>query len=288
MNEIHRRTALSALGLTAFAAAAKAGPLNPPAGAVAPTGRTNDEIYNKIPGVGGFDGRMPIAGGSTGITISTPGSYVLTGNLATPGTAINIGVSNVTLDLNGYQLSTASLSAVVLGFSASVGGISIRNGTLRGGSVGLASSSANTQVLLEDLAVIDARLNGISISSTTCRDWTVRRCRVMGTGSTTTASDGALFIAGILYTGSSGVFEDCTVSRLVYNGSGTGTLRAISINSTTGTGNVVSGCRMINDTAITGTGLFTVGSGIYRDNTVANLTIPYSVAAGWVNGGGNV
>ncbi|MFT3686654.1 MAG: hypothetical protein QM783_17335 [Phycisphaerales bacterium] len=50
MNEFERRTLLGAAGIGAIAAMSKAGgPLNPPAGPVASTGRTLDEVYNRIP-----------------------------------------------------------------------------------------------------------------------------------------------------------------------------------------------------------------------------------------------
>ena len=44
MNDIERRALIGAAGIGAIAALSKAGPLNPPAGTVAPTGRTLEEL----------------------------------------------------------------------------------------------------------------------------------------------------------------------------------------------------------------------------------------------------
>src|SRR5690242_5587975 len=104
MNEIERRVLLGAAGIGAIAALSKAGPLDPPAGAVSPSGRTLDEVYNKIPAVGGSDGRVPL---TTSGTIASPGSYVLANNIEIPPASLNtftITASNVTLDLNGFRI----------------------------------------------------------------------------------------------------------------------------------------------------------------------------------------
>src|SRR4051794_31880216 len=136
MDEMNRRVLLSTIGVVGAAAMvsrARAGPLNPPAGAIASTGRTVDEIYNRIPAVGGFDGRIPIPGGTTPITLSQPGSYVLTGNLTTPGTAILIAAANVTLDLNGFRVTCTSTGTAAVAVSTSASYPVIRSGSISGG-----------------------------------------------------------------------------------------------------------------------------------------------------------
>ncbi len=76
------------------------GDLTPP-GAPAPTMKSLDQIEARRP----IDPTQP--GFSTPYTISNPGSYYLTGNLAvTAGDAIVIAVDGVTLDLNGFTLSS--------------------------------------------------------------------------------------------------------------------------------------------------------------------------------------
>lgn len=71
------------------------GSLTPP-GAPAPTMKTLDQI----------EPRTPIS--SAGFVISTPGSYYLTANLVSSGNAgIVIATNDVTLDLNGFTISSS-------------------------------------------------------------------------------------------------------------------------------------------------------------------------------------
>ena len=51
---------VGAMAMLVVGAMVVAGPITPPSGAIAPTGRTLDEIYNRVPAVGGADGRTPI------------------------------------------------------------------------------------------------------------------------------------------------------------------------------------------------------------------------------------
>lgn len=93
---------VASIALTSFAAAALAGPLNPPPGAVQPTNRTtiNQQAIVALP-----------------FNITQPGSYVLISNLTgSPGQdGIRISASNVTIDLNGFALLgvPGSLNAIV-------------------------------------------------------------------------------------------------------------------------------------------------------------------------------
>ncbi len=113
---IDRRFLIGALGGAAGVAAlsrlAEAGPLNPPAGPIAPTGKTVQEIYDKIArtDAGLAEPRIPVQslpGSATALhVISQPGSYYLTGNIeGVPGKrGIEIEASGVTLDLSGFRL----------------------------------------------------------------------------------------------------------------------------------------------------------------------------------------
>ncbi len=102
------------------------------------------------------------------ITLSVPGSYKLTGNLAVPAgaTGINIAASGVTLDLNGFNVVGAntcfrdaalyvvtctqpnSTDRGVIAFSG--GGNTVRNGRIAGFSIGLQAGGGS---LLENLVV---------------------------------------------------------------------------------------------------------------------------------------
>ena len=86
---------------TAFAQ----GSLTPP-GAPAPTMKSADQIYSKL------DPRTPIS--SAPFIITNSGSYYLTCNLTvSSGDAIDINTNGVTLDLNGFIIS--STTAIVGG-----------------------------------------------------------------------------------------------------------------------------------------------------------------------------
>lgn len=281
MSDLERRVMLGALGVGAIAALAKAGPINPPAGPVTPTGRTLDEVYNKIPEGGGGDGRIAIPGGTTSYTISQPGSYVLTGNRVSANTAIVIGASGVTLDLNGYAAScTTTATAVISVSSAADMDVVIRNGIVSGGTIGVSIPNSITNVLVEDLLISRAKTYGIRVNTPATRDVVIRRCVVTDIGATTVAADGSLTIGGISVSGSSVVIEECVVQRLIYNGSGTGTLNGISTAGST----VVRGCAFTSSPSVTGTGVLAGVGTLYRDNTVSGFTVAYS---GGVSAGGN-
>ena len=99
------------------------GSLTPP-GAPAPTMITLAQI----------EPRTPITN-TTAVTISAPGSYYLTANIAvTSGNAITIATNNVTLDLNGFTLSSTEASPTGTGIllTGARSRITIRNGIIQG------------------------------------------------------------------------------------------------------------------------------------------------------------
>ena len=103
------------------------GSLTPP-GAPGQTMKSLDQI----------EARTVIPGGTTGYIISTPGSYVLGGNLTiSDGAAIVINSGNVTLDLNGFTLfSTPALSnGVGIRLTGSIADVRIFNGHIVGSTI---------------------------------------------------------------------------------------------------------------------------------------------------------
>lgn len=278
---------LSALAMLVTGAVLYAGPLNPPAGPVTSTGRTLDEIYNRIPAVGASDGRTPIS--ATGI-ITAPGSYVLTANISvTSGNGLAITADNVTIDLNGFSISSTANTGSGIQVNSNSQRLVVRNGTVSGFGVGVNIASFVDSVILEDLLVRSAKTTGITSTATNTKSVHVRRCTVLDTGATTVAADGNLNIQGIALSGAVNVLEDCVVARLFYNGGGVGTFRGIHLSnaSATGVGNLVTGCTVTHDAAITGTGIRFENGGVYRDNTVMLFSTPYTVPSA-TNGGGNV
>lgn len=288
MSDLERRALLGVAGIGALAALSKAGPLTPPAGPVAPTGRTTDEIFNKIPApgtppIGAFDGRTPI--GTAPFTIGTPGSYVLTANISGTGTVITIATDDVTLDLNGFTVNSSSTTAGAVVLSGIRDNITIRNGRVIGGSQCIAGTGTLTNILIEDVCAMSGRTSGFGLVSSFSRNLLLRRCQANNIGSTTIASDGNLSIFAFNIGGSCCRVEDCTVSRMLYNGGGTPTFRGIFMIGLNGT--AVVRCIVSHDSALTGSGIAfpNAVAGVYRDNTVINFSTPYVLGT---NGGGNV
>ncbi|MFT3686652.1 MAG: hypothetical protein QM783_17325 [Phycisphaerales bacterium] len=284
---LERRTLLGAAGLGAIAAMSKAGPIDPPPGPVVPTGRTLDEIYSRIPNVGGADGRIPIAGNVGPILISNPGSYVLTGTIAGVSAAngIQISADHVTLDLNGYAVSSGFNNGNGINVGSGFRGIRIRNGLINGFNTGVFLNGTPGDVIIEDLVIRDAKTSGIVSNNFNARGIVIRRCLIADTGSTTTASDPALTITGIAAPPSGMVIEDCTVSRLFFNGTGTPGFRGIYVNG--GGLQIVRRCTVIGEsTPLNGVGIsLASASAVRRDNTVIGFATAYG---GGTDGGGNV
>ena len=119
---------LGALIAAAIAGPALAGSLDPP-GPPAPTMKTLLEVEPRVP-------VEWLPGSATAMhVITSPGSYVLTGNLVGTGdiAAIEVASDNVTIDLNGFALIAESAGAAsAIDFPAEQHSIAIRNGTIKG------------------------------------------------------------------------------------------------------------------------------------------------------------
>lgn len=94
------------------------GTLPPPSGTPVPTMKKLDEVEARI--IVNATNCPP--GPSNAFVISQPGSYYLVGNITvTTGNAIKITGSNVTLDLNGFSISSTSVPASGAGVSIDIG-----------------------------------------------------------------------------------------------------------------------------------------------------------------------
>lgn len=283
MNELERRTLLGAAGIGAIAALSKAGPLNPPAGSVTPTGRTLDDIYNRIPAPnsqlpGAFDNRVAILGGTSTVVINQSGSYILAGDLRIAGNAIGIHIQthHVTLDLNGFQVGRTDTVANSIGIHVENSlGTTIRNGKVTGSDIGINCLNTTGDVLIEDVLVRACGTTGIQAAG---RCTTVRRCIVNDSGGTP-----QIVVTGIHLSGECSVIDQCVVSRFTTLGTGPA-YRGIGL---VGGGGIVSRCTVSNTSPTPGMGIFLSGQIAYRDNTVVNFNTPYSAINGAGSGGGN-
>ncbi|MFT3686651.1 MAG: hypothetical protein QM783_17320 [Phycisphaerales bacterium] len=293
MNEFERRTLLGAAGLGAIAAMSKAGPLNPPAGPVASTGRTLDDIYNKIatppvagaPGSPGVlsDGRILLAGGTQPLTITQSGSYVLASNVqtndaATPAISISGGL--VTLDLNGCSVANLGGPSI----TAAGRGSRVRNGTAAG-AVGISLQQMDDSVIEDVTFLLCAR----SALEGAARRIAVRRCHFLST--TGLGWPGGLGGAGssgataVQITGDLNSVHDCTVQGTSPTNDPQG-LTTYGIRLI-GNGSSIAGNRVCTLPSVTGTGIRMDGTGSYRDNTVQGYSVAFGIFGG-TNGGGNV
>jgi hypothetical protein len=137
---------------TAFAQ----GSLTPP-GAPAPTMKTLSQV----------EPRIPIA--SAPITLPAPGSYYLTTNVTvSSGNAITINANNVTLDLNGFTISSTETPAAN-GIGISLNGVTnivICNGQIGGGVTnngGVYSGSGFGYGIYFSVIPYNVRVSGVSV-----------------------------------------------------------------------------------------------------------------------------
>ena len=160
----HSQYLLSLITLLAVSPYAVAGDLNPPAGPVAPTMKTLDEV----------EPRTPIA--SLPFTIDQPGSYYLTGNLSGVSAAngISITASDVTLDLRGFRLMGVEGALDGINTVGALSNISIRNGTLTAWPGDGVDTSSATGVTIEKLSVATSGETGIRTGAAT----SITNCQV--------------------------------------------------------------------------------------------------------------
>ena len=155
-----RTTLLSAATPLAVAAAAilAVGDLNPPAGAVAATGKRLTEIEPRIP----ISATTTPGDLDSVFRIITPGSYYLTGDVlgASGKYGIELGASDVTLDLGGYVVSGIGSSPGFDGIRAAATGLA--NITIRNGTV---SDWGGHGIDLAALASIGGRIENVTLRS---------------------------------------------------------------------------------------------------------------------------
>ncbi|MFN2622346.1 MAG: hypothetical protein ABR611_05820 [Chthoniobacterales bacterium] len=124
---------------------------------------------------------------SVPFNITQSGSYYLTKNLnfsAASGNAITITVSNVTLDLMGFTLSsTSAVTEDGIHINGGVRNVAVRNGVIAGNTVVTISGAAPTQNWLVAAAGFNIGINGSVSPTPTGRnfnDLRISGCRTVG------------------------------------------------------------------------------------------------------------
>ncbi len=227
---------LASIAALAFAPAL-AGSLDPP-GAPAPTMKTLDQV----------EARTPIA--ALPFTINAPGSYYLAANLtaASGADGIVVNAASATIDLNGFTLDGAGLSAsahgIYLAAPSGSGHYTIRNGVITRWGIGVWQNAAGPDLFLSDLVVRSSQSDGVRCYDVLAFRSTlnfnqgagialngvgiVRDCRVAGNNG-----------GGILAMGPRTLVEDCVLDANSYTGiqiGDNGIVRNCVITNTISTG----------------------------------------------------
>lgn len=167
-----------------------------------------------------IEARTPIS--SAPFTINATGSYFLTGSLTVAGgDAITIAADNVSLDLNGFTITSTAASATGSGIllSGTRRNITVRNGFIASGVTdngGVYSGSGfNSGIFYSGNLPFNVRVSGISVSG--CKSYGI----YLGAGSQNTSAVEfcSVYIAGLagIYANDvshSNVF-DCGVNAIV-------------------------------------------------------------------------
>jgi parallel beta-helix repeat protein len=179
--------ALIATLLVAVIAAHAQGSLTPP-GAPARTMKSLDQI----------EPRTPIS--ALPFTISTSGSYYLTGNLTatTNGVAITVAADNVTIDLNGFTLAGGATGGrTAISVPAAQKCLSVRNGTITGWTQGGVEGDNVTAGSYENLRLSSNGIDALAAGAGAL----VRGCVVSG-----------VFNSAGIVAGTNSTVSDCTIS----------------------------------------------------------------------------
>jgi parallel beta-helix repeat protein len=130
------------------------------------------------------EGRIPVW--APGTVLGADGKYIVTRNIVGAGGAvITIGAPNVDLDLNGFVLTGAAGSPVISVVPGS-DHVTIKNGVLVGGSIGIDIPGATRKADIETVKIHDAAINGIHLGDV--EGVAIRQVEI-----TDTASEGILW-----------------------------------------------------------------------------------------------
>ena len=267
--------------------AAGQGSLTPP-GAPAATMKSLDQV----------EARTAITNTATLVTISQPGSYYLTHNLnVTSGDAIDINTNQVTLDLNGFTISTSAAGASGNAVYLTRGGgnldITILNGHIKGSitnnnGVFSGAGFANGIYYNEVGTPYHVRVSGVSVSGCLSNGIlaglnngsVVEACTVRLIGHLGIAAD-TVSHSTAFDCGDSGILgaavSDCSATELSPNGYA---IQAVSANNCAGTSNGTNGTGIYAGSASGCSGTSNRDGGIGLIASTANNCTGYNYGIG--------
>jgi len=254
------------------------GPLTPP-GVPAPAMKSLEQI----------EGRTPIE--SLPFTISASGSYYFTKNLvftATSGNAINITASNVTLDLNGFTLSSSpGVTGNAVNISDSLFNITVKNGCVSGNTTVTITNFPRTWSSSLGGFEIGVIGRGDNSSNIHIDNLAVNGCRRIGI----TASFGRVTNSTVFSNGDSGIiawFGSVSNSTATRNGGSGIDAQSGSVTNSVANYNAYRGISVEDGTVSSSTANYN-GTGIYANGgSVNNSTASYNREKGIFGSGGSV
>jgi len=136
------------------------------------------------------EGRIPVW--APGTVLGADGKYIVTRNIPGAGGAvITIGAPNVDLDLNGFTLSGVAGSPVI-SVVPGTDHVTIKNGTLAGGALGIDIPGSVRKVDIEGVKIHDTAGSGIHLGDV--EGAAIRGVEVTDTGSEGLLWDGPAFV----------------------------------------------------------------------------------------------
>lgn len=271
-------SAVSLITLLGLTTTALAGPIAPPAGPVASTGKTLTEVEPRI----AITATNTPGDGDSLFKITRPGSYYLTEDAIVSqvsGTGIEIAASGVTIDLNGFTIrAVGSPNNGIL--NNGTNSLTVRNGRIDGFSSKAITSFGVTRI--EDVSV---QGRGFVVVDRAI----VRRCTLIGPETLITLSNSA--VAGsliedcqITQTASSNVesvftntpsttIRNCIVTALAPS-AGFGIQVVSAVGASSSAGHVIENCTVRNHA----TGI-SVDEGVVRDCAVFNANTGIQVSS---------
>jgi hypothetical protein len=200
-------------------------------------------------------------------TITKSGNYELTGNLTANGTdGIDVNVSNVVINLNGFSITQSSAGSGSGIKDVSFSNVVVSNGTISGFAAGviLGDETAVSNCEVQNVRVLGAIFGVLLYGS----DALVKNCSIVGTGASNSS--------GISIVGVNGEVRNCNI-----------TLATTGIYSTAGLDARSGSAFLHNCIASCPNGLVLDPSDYYQGNVVTNCTSAFSSgnAVGTENGG---